>query len=393
MPFITANGVRLFYDITGTDDAPPLLFSNSLGTSLEMWDEVIRGMAPYYRCIRYDTRGHGRSEAVASSASIHDLAADAAGLLGALGIESAHIAGLSIGGMTAQALAVSYPSKVRTLSLLATSAYMPPASLWEERIRAVRAEGTAPLAAATMERWFTPGFRERSPEKVERVKARLLTIPAEGYAVCCGAIAQMDLREPIRGIKNPTLIIAGADDPATTPAMAEDIKARIPHAELTILSPAAHLLAVERPEAVISHLLDFLSRHGGVPVSQAGASAFAAGLANRKAVLGVEHVERSLVAAGVFGAPWQDFITRNAWGEIWGDATLPAKTRSLVTLAMMVTLGREDEFKLHIRPALRNGVSLDELRALLVQTAIYAGMPAANNAFKWVHETLGSELG
>jgi 3-oxoadipate enol-lactonase/4-carboxymuconolactone decarboxylase len=392
MPFITANGVRLFYDITGTFDAPPILFSNSLGTSLEMWDEVIRGVAPYYRCIRYDTRGHGRSEVIDAPASMADLAADAAGLLDALGIESAHIAGLSIGGMTAQALAVCYPGKVKTLSLLATAAYMPPASLWEERIRLVRADGTAPLAAATMERWFTQGFRERAPEKVERVKAELLATSAEGYAVCCGAIAHMDLRESIGGIKAPTLILAGADDPAATPAMAGDIKARIPHAELAILSPAAHLLAIERPEAVIAHLLDFLARNGGVPVSQTGRSAFAAGLANRKAILGVEHVERSLDGAGAFGAPWQDFITRNAWGEIWGDETLPAKTRSLVTLAMMVTLGREDEFKLHIRPALRNGVSLDELRALLIQTAIYAGVPAANNAFKWVRDTLGSDL-
>jgi 3-oxoadipate enol-lactonase / 4-carboxymuconolactone decarboxylase len=392
MPFITANGVRLFYDITGTYDAPPILFSNSLGTSLEMWDEVIRGVAPYYRCIRYDTRGHGRSEVIDRPASMDDLAADAAGLLDALGVEQAHIVGLSIGGMTAQALAVSHPGKVQTLSLLATTAYMPPASLWEERIRLVRAEGTAALAGATMERWFTQGFREGAPEKTGRVKAGFLATPAEGYAVCAGAIANMDLREPIRGIKAPTLIIAGANDMGTTPAMAEDIKARIPHAELTILSPAAHLLAVERPEAVISHLLDFLARNGGVPVSAAARSAFAAGLANRKAVLGVEHVERSLDGAGSFGAPWQDFLTRNAWGEIWGDETLPAKTRSLVTLAMMVTLGREEEFKLHIRPALRNGVSPDELRALLIQTAIYAGVPAANNAFKWVRETLGSEL-
>jgi 3-oxoadipate enol-lactonase len=267
MPFITANGVRLFYDITGTLEAPPILFSNSLGTSLEMWDEVIRGVAPYYRCIRYDTRGHGRSEVIDRPATMYDLAADAAGLLDALGIERAHIAGLSIGGMTAQALAVSHPGKVQTLSLLATTAYMPPASLWEERIRLVRAEGTASLADATMERWFTQAFRERAPEKAGRVKAGLLATSAEGYAVCAGAIAYMDLREPIRSIKAPAMIIAGANDMGTTPAMAEDIKARIPHAELTILSPGAHLLAVERPEAIISHLLEFLSRNGGVPVS------------------------------------------------------------------------------------------------------------------------------
>ncbi len=126
MPFITANGVRLFYDITGPGDAPPILFSNSLGTRLEMWDEVVRGLAPYYRCIRYDTRGHGRSDVAKTATSMKDLAADAAGLLDALGISRAHMAGLSIGGMTAQALAAAFPEKVASVALMATTAYMPP---------------------------------------------------------------------------------------------------------------------------------------------------------------------------------------------------------------------------------------------------------------------------
>ena len=108
-------------------------------------------------------------------------------------------------------------------------------------------------------------------------------------------------------------------------------------------------------------------------------------------MLGVEHVQRSLEKAGSFAAPWQDFITRNAWGEIWGDPTLPFKTRSMIELAMMVALHREEEFKLHVRPALKNGVTLDELRSLLIQTAIYAGVPAANAAFRWVREVLGEE--
>ena len=119
---------------------------------------------------------------------------------------------------------------------------------------------------------------------------------------------------------------------------------------------------------------------------------FAVGLENRRAVLGPAHVERSLAAAGRFAGPWQDFITRTAWGEVWGDPRLPWKTRSLVTLALMVALGREEEFKLHIRPALANGVDLDELQALLMQTAIYAGVPAANGAFRWVRDTLGEEV-
>ena len=109
-------------------------------------------------------------------------------------------------------------------------------------------------------------------------------------------------------------------------------------------------------------------------------------------MLGAEHVERSLAKAGPFAAPWQDFITRVAWGEIWGDPTIPWKMRSMVTLAMMVALHREEEFKLHVRPALRNGVTIEELRSLLLQASIYAGVPAANAAFRWVKEVLGEEL-
>ncbi len=247
------------------------------------------------------------------------------------------------------------------------------------------------LVGATMERWFTQGFRASAPHKVEAVRSGFVNTPKEGYVACCFAIRDMDLRENASSIRVPTLIIAGADDPATTPAMSEDLKERIPHAKLVILSPAAHLLAVERPEAVITEMLDFLGQQDGERQPQ-GIRSFATGLANRKSVLGVEHVERSLLGAGTFAAPWQEFITTTAWGGVWGDPTLPWKTRSLVTLAMMVALGREDEFKLHLRPALRNGVSVEELRSLLMQTAIYAGVPAANNAFKWAKEALGAEL-
>ena len=124
---------------------------------------------------------------------------------------------------------------------------------------------------------------------------------------------------------------------------------------------------------------------------RSGGALFEDGLANRKAVLGAEHVERSLATAGPFAAPWQDFITRVAWGEIWGDPTIPWKTRSMVTLTMMVALHREEEFKLHLRPALRNGVTVEELRSLLLQTSVYAGVPAANAAFRWVKEVLSDE--
>ena len=129
------------------------------------------------------------------------------------------------------------------------------------------------------------------------------------------------------------------------------------------------------------------------PVPSKTGKAFKAGLANRKAVLGAEHVERSLAAAGAFATPWQDFITRYAWGEVWGDDTLPWKTRSIIVLSITLALGREEEFKLHLKPALKNGVTPAELRALLIQASIYAGVPAANGAFRWAREVLGEELG
>ena len=172
----------------------------------------------------------------------------------------------------------------------------------------------------------------------------------------------------------------GADDPATPPAMGETMRALIPDAELTVLPRAAHIPAIEQAARVNGLLTGFLD-----------GTAFEAGLQNRKSVLGAAHVERSLAAAGAFAGPWQDFITRMAWGEVWGDPAIPWKQRSMVTLALMVALGREEEFKLHVRPALRNGVTLAEMRALLIQCAVYAGVPAANAAFRWVRDVLGPE--
>ena len=389
MPRIAVNGVELFYDLAGPESAPVIAFSNSLGTSLDMWDAVVPAFIGRYRCLRYDTRGHGRSGSVDVAVTIDDLAADLAGLLGALHIESADVVGLSLGGMTAQALAIDAPGKVRSLVLIATSAYLPTREFWKNRADTVRKDGTGPIADMLMPRWFTAPFRERAPEAVDRTRQGLMAIDRAGYARCCEAIGGMDLRERIGKIMAPTLVLVGAEDPVTTPAMAEDIRARVPGAELTILANAAHLVSVERPDAVAAHLHAFLDAQAGI----VGASdAFHRGLANRKAVLGTEHVDRSLATAGAFGARWQDLITRFAWDEIWGDPALPHKTRSLLTLAMMVALHREEEFKLHVRPALRNGITIAELAALIRQAAVYSGVPAGNAAMRWAREVLGDEL-
>jgi 3-oxoadipate enol-lactonase/4-carboxymuconolactone decarboxylase len=225
------------------------------------------------------------------------------------------------------------------------------------------------------------------------VQERFLSIDPRGYAAACMAVRDMDLRPLIGSIRAPTLVVAGEDDLATPVEKAEELARLIPGAELTVVPEAAHLISVEQPEAVNALLTAFLTRMSGDwPGSAANGASLDEGLANRKSVLGVDHVQRSLEKAGEFARPWQDFITRTAWGDIWGDPTLPWKTRSMLTLVMMVALHREEEFKLHLRPALKNGVTVEELRAVLLQAAVYAGVPAANAAFRWVRDVMGGEL-
>jgi len=394
MPLITAsNGTELFYDLRGPAEAPVVAFSNSIGTTHQMWDAQAQALAGRYRVLQYDTRGHGGSPVAVGPASIEALADDLVGLLDALQVERAHVVGLSLGGMTAQSLAARRPERVHGLVLMATSAYTPDG--WEARAATVRSQGMGAIVDAVLTRWFTPGFRASHPDAVGPHRERFLAMDPEGYAACCGAIGAMDLRPSNAAITAPTLIIAGADDPATPVPMMEEIRGRIPDAELVVLPRAAHIMAVERADAVNAHLDAFLGRLQATGEPRGGAS-FEDGLANRKAVLGAAHVERLMAKsgakAGAFAGPWQDFITRTAWGEVWGDPALPWKTRSMLTLALLVALGREEEFKLHLRPALRNGVSVAELRALLIQAAVYAGVPAANGAFRWVQEALGDEL-
>lgn len=258
MPSISAKGVELHYELSGPAEAPVVVFSNSIGTTLEMWDAQVPALSGRYRCLRYDTRGHGRSEVIDRPAAIGDLAADLAGLLDALGIEKAHIVGLSLGGMTAQAFAVSHPDRVAGLVLMATAAHLPPPEGWEQRAQTVCRDGMGAIVNAVIPRWFTPPFIESSAEAVAAIRERLLRNDPRGYAACCRAIRDMDLRNAIPAIKAPTLIIAGADDPATPVPMMEDIRARIPDAEMVILPRAAHLLAIERADRVNRHLLGFL---------------------------------------------------------------------------------------------------------------------------------------
>lgn len=261
MPFIQTRGATLFVTEVGSPDCPPILFSNSLGTTHRMWDAVVEELAAEFRCIRYDTCGHGASTRAQAPFDIADLAADALAVLDNLGVGQAHFAGLSLGGMTGQALAIQYPDRLSSLTLMATTAFMPPAQAWLDRAALVRREGTSAIVEATLSRWFTPGFLTQNTAAVDPVAREFSANDAEGYAACCEAIARMDLRSAIAGIVAPTLVIAGRQDPATPVAMSEALRDAVTGAELVVLDPAAHLLAVERPSEVAHHLARHIRRN------------------------------------------------------------------------------------------------------------------------------------
>jgi 3-oxoadipate enol-lactonase len=261
MPKIQANGIQLYYTLAGPADAPVVMLSNSLGTRLEMWDPQMPALAERYRVLRYDSRGHGRSDAPPGPYTIDMLADDALGLLDTLGIERAHFCGLSKGGMVGQVLGARHGERLISLALCSTACHMPARELWDERIRVATEQGMAALADGVVERWFTEAFRREPSITVDRVRQMIIDTPPHGYAACCAAIRDMDLRELITGIRAPTLVIVGEDDPATPPERAREIQSRIPGAQLEVIPDAAHLVNIEQDVAFDAALASLLDHH------------------------------------------------------------------------------------------------------------------------------------
>lgn len=261
MPRISANGTELHYQLEGPKDAPVVLMSNSLGTALAMWDPQLPTLRDRFRTLRYDSRGHGQSAAPEGDYTIDLLADDARALLDGLDIERAHFVGLSKGGMVGQVLGARHGDRLASLTLCSTACHMAPKELWDGRVRAAREQGMAALVDQVVERWFTPGFRGSGNPAVDRVREMILRTPAEGYAACCAAIRDMDLRELIGKIRVPTMIVVGADDPATPPEKAEEIHARVEGSSLEVIDDAAHLLNIEQTVAFNHLLIEFIQRH------------------------------------------------------------------------------------------------------------------------------------
>ena len=258
MPFVQSGELRTRYELTG-DKGPVLVFSNSLGTDVSMWDPQMSQLPRHFRVLRYDTRGHGHSTVTAGDYTIEQLGRDVLDLLDALNLDRVHFCGLSMGGMIGIWLGVNAPDRLHRLVLCNTAARIGNADTWNARIETVRKLGMKPVAAAVIERWFTPEFRAAFPEPVARAQAMLEAAPPAGYAACCAAIRDMDQRDTIARIASPALIIYGAKDPVTPPSDAQFLNDHIVGSVKQELH-AAHLSNVEQPDAFTAAVISFLSQ-------------------------------------------------------------------------------------------------------------------------------------
>lgn len=245
----------MHYRLDGPSSAPVVVLLNSLGTTIELWDAQLPALRQRFRVLRYDQRGHGRSSVPPGPYAFEDLGGDLVELLDRLELDRVSLCGLSLGGMLGMWAAVHVPERIDRLVLCCTSAKLGTPESWRERAATVRSEGVAAVADAALERWFTPSCR---PEVVARFREMLVATPREGYAGCCEAIAGLDVRERLGSVVAPTLVLAGAEDPATPPEHAELIASLIPGARVVVLPRAAHLANVEQPEAFNSAVLDHL---------------------------------------------------------------------------------------------------------------------------------------
>ncbi|MCF3960091.1 bifunctional 3-oxoadipate enol-lactonase/4-carboxymuconolactone decarboxylase PcaDC [Streptomyces fuscigenes] len=418
----------LQYRVDGPKDAPTLVLGPSLGTTWHMWDRQVPELAKQWCVVRFDLPGHGGAPAVPAG-SVPELAQRLLDTLDGLGVQRFGYAGCALGAAVGAELALRRPDRIASLALTAASPRFGTADEFRQRGVIVRANGLEPMARSAPERWFTAGFAAAQPAIVEWAVQMVRTTEPACYIAACEALAAFDIRAELGRITVPTLVLVGAEDQVTGPAEARTLVAGIPDARLALVPGASHLAPVEQPAAVTDLLMHHFSTAwynpsdtstgitilperlpaapqepaaprpgepgtGEEPASEqaeqpepvaepsAHADAHEAGMRVRREVLGDEHVDRAVAATDPFTEDFQELITRYAWGEIWTRDGLDRRTRSVITLTALVAGGHFDELKFHTRAALRNGLSPAEIKEVLLQSAIYCGVPAANSAFK-----------
>lgn len=261
MDRIAANGIEIAYRFDGPEDGPCVMLCNGIMSNFSMWDRQVPALADRYRVLRFDNRGHGGTELTPPPYAMETLAADACGLLDALGIDRVHFVGASLGGMVGQLFAVTYPDRLASLAFLGTLSVMGPPQMWDDRFEAARADGLTALMPNMMERWFSPGFRKTQAAIVADVVATVTATAVDGYIGCGSAIRNMNQTPILKDIKVPTLVMSGGEDPGVPLAETTMIHDSIPGAEKVIIDGARHLFGIEKPEETNRALREFLDRH------------------------------------------------------------------------------------------------------------------------------------
>lgn len=381
MPLIHAGGLQHYYRIDGNDDRPVLIFSHSLGCDHTQWDAQAADLQAHFRVLRYDLRGHGATETSPGEYSIELLARDALAIADAVGVGQFAFCGLSLGGMIGQWLAANTPERVTHLVLANTSARFPDPAPMETRRRTVLEHGMSAIADSIMQRFFTAESLAANPPAVAAIRRIVLATNPLGYAGCCAAVRDMNQTAILDAIDARVLIIVGDRDVSTPWDGHGEVLAReIAQAGIVHL-PTAHLSNLERPRSFTVALTRFL-----LPAQD---DALASGLSKRRAILGDAYVDRAQAATTDFTRDFQELVTRFGWGAVWHRPGLDDRTRRLLTFAVTAALGRWEEFRLHIRAGLAGGLESCDIEEALLQTAVYAGLPAANTGFKIAAEEIG----
>lgn len=387
MPFITANQARIFYRLEGQDGLPVIVLSHSIGTDRAMWTPQVPDLTQHFQVLRYDTRGHGASDGPPGEYSVEQLGRDALALVDGLKISKFAFCGLSMGGAVGQWLALHAPERLTHLVLANTSPRFGTPEQWNSRIQAVRQGGMPAIVGLALGRFFSPEFLASSSPEVSSIRSVLLGTVPEGYVSCCAALRDFDSTAALEKIKTPTLVIVGDKDVSTPLSGNGDVLVRgISGANLVRL-PVAHLSNLEAPRSFTAALIAFLQ-----PKATSLEDALKAGFEVRRKVLGNAHVDRAIANTTPFTEDFQALITKYAWGTVWTRPGLDHRTRRLLVLVMMAALGRWEEFRLHVSAGLSHGLEICDIKESLLQTAVYAGIPAANTAFHIAQEEIDKSV-
>ena len=375
----TLTGTRL----AGEPGKPLLVLGPSLGTSVDaLWGPVAQRLGDVFHVVGWDLPGHGRSPAPDGPFTVAELAEAVRRLVDGLGDGPFAYAGDSVGGAVGQQLLLDMPGGVTAAVLVCTGARIGEPEGWHERATTVRTSGTPVMVASSAQRWFADGFLDRDSERAAALLRSLQDADSEGYALTCEALAGFDVRDRLAEVTARVLVVAGAEDVPTPPELGAALAAGVKAGRLVVLPGVGHLAPAESPDVVAALVREHLR------TSPTRDDVRAAGLRVRREVLGDAHVDRAVAGTTDLTRDFQDLITEYAWGSIWTRPGLDRRSRSLVTLTAMVARGHHEELAMHVRAARTNGLTVDEIKECLLQTAIYCGVPDANTAFRIAQRVL-----